>query len=116
MSAKKEKIRICNRPMRSSPPHRYSKYNQPGRKMDSKFILSKLHIRLSPRSSRNDFTLSSVGIDADAPGRETATAEAAEAIFSARSAPNRSSIAKKKPRKVSPAAVVSTTGTLNISQ
>lgn len=34
---------------------------------------------------------------------------------SARSAPNRSSMAKKKPRKVSPAAVVSTTGTLNIS-
>lgn len=55
-------------------------------------------------------------IDADAPGRETATAEAAEAIFIARSAPNRSSMAKKKPRKVSPAAVVSTTGTLNISQ
>lgn len=35
---------------------------------------------------------------------------------SARSAPNHSSMAKKKPRKVSPAAVVSTTGTLNISQ
>lgn len=34
---------------------------------------------------------------------------------SARSAPNRSSMAKKKPRKVSPAAVVSTTGTLNVS-
>lgn len=92
-----------------------SKYKNPEH-LSIPDILSKLHIRLSPRSSRNFFTSSSVGIDADAPGRETATAEAAEAIFSARSAPNRSSMAKKKPRKVSPAAVVSTTGTLNISQ
>lgn len=54
MSAKKEKIRICNRPMRSSPPHRYSKYNQSGRKMDSKFISSALAIYKHPHSRAAD--------------------------------------------------------------
>ena len=54
MSAKKEKIRICNRPMRSSSPHRYSKYNQPGRKMDSKFISSALVIYKHPHSRAAD--------------------------------------------------------------
>lgn len=54
MSAKKEKIKICNRPMRSSSPHRYSKYNQPGRKMDSKFISSALVIYKHPHSRAAD--------------------------------------------------------------
>ena len=54
MSAKKEKIRICNRPMRSSSPQRYSKYNQSGRKMDSKFISSALVIYEHPHSRATD--------------------------------------------------------------
>ena len=54
MSAKKEKIRICNRPTRSSSPQRYSKYNQFGRKMNSKFISSALVIYEHPHSRAAD--------------------------------------------------------------
>lgn len=54
MSAKKEKIRICKIPLRSSSPQRYSKYNQSGRKMDSKFISSSLVIYEHPHSRAAD--------------------------------------------------------------
>lgn len=92
-----------------------SKYKKSGTPKHSGHIIKASQQALAALFEKFLYFVSSVGIDADAPGRETATAEAAEAIFSARSAPNRSSMAKKKPRKVSPAAVVSTTGTLNIS-
>ena len=57
----------------------------------------------------NSSTSSDVGIETDAPFRDTAIAAAAEAVLSASDTPRDCIFAKKNPRNVSPAAVVSTT-------